>query len=1067
MRAADDINIYTQTSDKAIVCVGDGAVELYHDNNKKIETTNTGAKVTGILNILDATSDAGATNAINIGSGGDLKLYHDGSNSFIADTGTGSLITRTSQYLLYNAAGTELMIAGNENGNVELYHNGTRTFATEDNGAYLYGPEGGIAQLMFYADQGDDNADKWRMAAATDESAFRLYNFNDGGWETSIKALGSGAVELYHDNAKVFYTANYGAIVKRPSGGNTVLEVIGSEGNNAQISLFADDGDDNGDKWRFLATDGSSQLYIQNYASGSWETNIQLDGNGKVELYHNDASRLMTTSDGVAMSSQGTDNSRLYFYTAGHTTTRIGYVGLNRFGMDVNGGLEIRDAGNSYETMFKTVSNGACELYHNGTKKFETYQYGIKTTQNIMIGTHAYWEDNGEAIFGDGSDLKIYHSSSNNNSYIEESGSGYLILKSNRIELVNAAGNEAMINAVQNGAVDLYYDNDKKAGTVSTGFHIHNGNISMNDNHKVMIGTSNDLQIWHNGTESWIKNNTGTMNLLNDGTFQIKNNADNSTIAQFTSGSDCKLYYNNTWRLKTDNGGAEVNGTLTCGGIDASGEFNMTGNGAKYLDFFTLANSNSVTFRHHNPSGNGFETFATFVANGAGTISHNGSTRIATDAAGETITGRTVWSGGTSIATQSCYLAAGSDNETQIGMYNGYDERQGFCFYNNGSPSNTSWGMITDQHDFYFKTAAYNIGNSSDLSSNWTTRIMIDGSGHIHSRSSSTQYLVLGSSGDSLGNISNNMNWVRANGDNQQYNTAGGFHAWEVSGAQKMLLEEQNLFLRGADGCRIVLGSSGHGTYDAVSNDTNWMRSNGDNLEYNCCDNGQHRWEVGGSFKGNITRYGEWRLNASSSGDAAVSSDPVHGIGNAALDSQTGNLARLVMQERVSHWISFKTGGGTHYGSIYKSGSNVVYGGTSDYRLKENVTPLTGAITTLKLLKPITYTWNDLSKFENTDTHRGFLAHEVQEVEPDAVSGIKDGMSITGDCVDASGNTTQFNVLESQKKEGETWTKTNEVIDIQQLDERKLIPILTAALQEAITKIETLETKVATLESNA
>ena len=87
-------------------------------------------------------------------------------------------------------------------------------------------------------------------------------------------------------------------------------------------------------------------------------------------------------------------------------------------------------------------------------------------------------------------------------------------------------------------------------------------------------------------------------------------------------------------------------------------------------------------------------------------------------------------------------------------------------------------------------------------------------------------------------------------------------------------------------------------------------------------------------------------------------------------------------------------------------------------------------------------------------------------MEPDAVSGTKDGMSLRGNCVDESGETTQVNVLESQKKEGETWTKTAEVIDIQQLDERKLVPILTAALQEAIAKIEILETKVAALEGS-
>ena len=86
--------------------------------------------VTGKINIGDATNDAGATNAIEIGAGPDLKLYHDGSNSFITDTGTGSLITRTSQYLVYNAAGDELMIAANNDGNVELYHNAIKKFET-------------------------------------------------------------------------------------------------------------------------------------------------------------------------------------------------------------------------------------------------------------------------------------------------------------------------------------------------------------------------------------------------------------------------------------------------------------------------------------------------------------------------------------------------------------------------------------------------------------------------------------------------------------------------------------------------------------------------------------------------------------------------------------------------------------------------------------------------------------------------------------------------------------------------------------------------------------------------
>ena len=213
------------------------------------------------------------------------------------------------------------------------------------------------------------------------------------------------------------------------------------------------------------------------------------------------------------------------------------------------------------------------------------------------------------------------------------------------------------------------------------------------------------------------------------------------------------------------------------------------------------------------------------------------------------------------------------------------------------------------------------------------------------------------------------------------------------------------------------------------------------------------------------TKRGEWKINCGGASDEDVSSDPVNTIGDVASNSVTSNLARLVMQERSSYWISFKNGSGDHYGSIYRSGSNVVYGGTSDYRLKENVATLSDGITKVKALKPITYKWKATAGYDNTDTHNGFLAHEVQSVEPDAVSGVKDGVDIVGNCTNEDGEVTQSLVPETHKKTGETWTKTQETMAAQVLDERKLVPILTAALQEAITKIETLETKVAALEA--
>jgi hypothetical protein len=85
-------------------------------------------------------------------------------------------------------------------------------------------------------------------------------------------------------------------------------------------------------------------------------------------------------------------------------------------------------------------------------------------------------------------------------------------------------------------------------------------------------------------------------------------------------------------------------------------------------------------------------------------------------------------------------------------------------------------------------------------------------------------------------------------------------------------------------------------------------------------------------------------------------------------------------------------GSGTTVGSITVSGSATTYATSSDYRLKENVAPMTGALATVAALKPVTYNW----KADGSDG-QGFIAHELQAVVPDCVTGQKDA-------VDAEGN---------------------------------------------------------------
>jgi len=120
----------------------------------------------------------------------------------------------------------------------------------------------------------------------------------------------------------------------------------------------------------------------------------------------------------------------------------------------------------------------------------------------------------------------------------------------------------------------------------------------------------------------------------------------------------------------------------------------------------------------------------------------------------------------------------------------------------------------------------------------------------------------------------------------------------------------------------------------------------------------------------------------------------------------------------------FSNGNGT-VGTIATDGTSTSYNTSSDYRLKENEIAISDGIERLKQLKPYRFNF----KADTDTTVDGFFAHEVSSVVPEAISGEKDGEEMQG------------------------------------IDQSKLVPLLTSALQEAITKIETLEARVQTLEN--
>jgi len=130
-------------------------------------------------------------------------------------------------------------------------------------------------------------------------------------------------------------------------------------------------------------------------------------------------------------------------------------------------------------------------------------------------------------------------------------------------------------------------------------------------------------------------------------------------------------------------------------------------------------------------------------------------------------------------------------------------------------------------------------------------------------------------------------------------------------------------------------------------------------------------------------------------------------------------------------FIFFINGNGT-VGSIVTSGSSTTYNTSSDYRLKEAIVPMQGALAKVAALKPVTYKW----KADGSDGE-GFIAHELQEVVPDCVTGEKDA-------VDADGKPVY-----------------------QGIDTSFLVATLTAAIQELKGIVDSQAARIAALEGAA
>jgi hypothetical protein len=267
--------------------------------------------------------------------------------------------------------------------------------------------------------------------------------------------------------------------------------------------------------------------------------------------------------------------------------------------------------------------------------------YGDTSGRNMkwdQSEDHLLFTDNTKLKFGTGGDLQIYHDG--NHSYIQDNGTGDLLVYfDNEFKVIKNGSSETCIEATVDGSVELYHDNSKKFETTSTGITITGvavtDGLDLGDNEKIRLGASQDLEIFHDGSHSRIKD-VGTGHLILNATdFVVNNSGDSANMIIATDGGSVDLYHSGNKKFETTSTGATVTGVLAVnsGTTDTVATFTSS-DASVAVDFVATDNSMQIATS---------STDGILKNNGGGSLRffNNGSERVRVDSSGSVGIGTT------------------------------------------------------------------------------------------------------------------------------------------------------------------------------------------------------------------------------------------------------------------------------------------------------------------------------------------------------------------------------------------------------------------------------------------
>ncbi len=378
----------------------------------------------------------------------------------------------------------------------------------------------------------------------------------------------------------------------------------------------------------------------------------------------------------------------------------------------------------------------------------------VETSGDSMTGDLSFG-DNNKVILGSGSDLQLYHDPSVG-SIIQEAGAGSLFVRaSTNIQLEGVNGeNMAIFN--ENGSVQLYYDNAEKLATFSGGVSITgtvaSDGLSMGDGDIATFGNSNDLQIYHDGSHSYIVDaGTGNMYLSTNGNGIVMQASLSETMFSALPNGSVRLYHDNSQKLETTSTGIDVTGTVTADGLTVNSGGDQEVYFGDNADGVALSNTGALSRLEFG----GSQT--------TGGVAHFEYNRA---------NGSTVFAQGTNGSeTTRMQLANGGD----ISFYNSAGTSQDL--YWDASSSRLGLGETNPSHELHIKSVSPQIRLEDSDGTNTYSDLQYNGvSLNIISRGGASSYGAI--------------TFARTDGTNTyntaQINAAGDFRFYNNSGTAKM-----------------------------------------------------------------------------------------------------------------------------------------------------------------------------------------------------------------------------------------------------------------------------------------